>query len=111
MKTINGQDTSFQYNGLDIVQESGGTGAVSHLRAFAIDEALVRTDTTSSLFYLADALGSTVALTDSTGATPTSHTYAPLGDSAVTGTPNASPFQFTGRENDGTGLYYYRARF
>jgi len=29
----------------------------------------------------------------------------------VTGTPNPSPFHFTGRENDGTGLYYYRARY
>jgi len=25
--------------------------------------------------------------------------------------PSASPSHFTGRENDGTGLYYYRARY
>ena len=24
---------------------------------------------------------------------------------------NANPYQFTGRENDGTGLYFYRARY
>jgi len=29
----------------------------------------------------------------------------------VTGEANANPFQYTGRENDGTGLYYYRARY
>jgi len=29
----------------------------------------------------------------------------------VTVTPNASPFQYVGRENDGTGLYYCRARY
>jgi RHS repeat-associated protein len=25
--------------------------------------------------------------------------------------PSANPYQFTGRENDGTGLYFYRARY
>jgi RHS repeat-associated protein len=99
------------YDGQDAVRESGGTGAVAYLRALAIDEALTRTDPTSSRFYLGDALGSTVALTDATGATLTSYTYAPFGDTAITGSPTASPFQFTGRENDGTGLYYYRARY
>src|SRR5262249_44740697 len=30
----------------------------------------------------------------------------------VSGSPSDSnPYQFTGRENDGTGLYYYRARY
>jgi YD repeat-containing protein len=47
VKTINGQDTTFQYDGLDILQESGATGAVSYLRTLSIDEALARTDTTS----------------------------------------------------------------
>ena len=111
VKTLNGQDTAFQYDGLDIVQESGGTGAVAYLRGLTIDEALARTDTLSTLFSLADALGSTVALTDPAGTNPTTYTYAPFGDTAVTGTPSASPFHFTGRENDGTGLYYYRARY
>jgi RHS repeat-associated protein len=27
------------------------------------------------------------------------------------GAPTTNPFQFTGRENDGTGLYHYRARY
>ena len=29
----------------------------------------------------------------------------------VTETPSANTFQFAGRENDGTGLYYMRARY
>lgn len=37
--------------------------------------------------------------------------YAPFGDTAGTGARSAIPFQFTGRENDGMGLYYYRARY
>ncbi len=50
--------------------------------------------------------GSTVSLTDET-----QYTYQPFGATAVTGLPDAHEFQYTGRENDGTGLYYYRARY
>jgi RHS repeat-associated protein len=94
-----------------VVRESTAGTDTTYLRTLGIDEALTRTDPTSSRFSLGDALGSTVALTDATGATPTSYTYAPFGDTAVTGASSANPFQFTGRENDGTGLYYYRARY
>lgn len=31
--------------------------------------------------------------------------------STIGGGPSDNPYQFTGRENDGTGLYYYRARY
>jgi RHS repeat-associated protein len=34
----------------------------------------------------------------------------PFGNTTVTGT-STNVFQYTGRENDGTGLYYYRARY
>jgi len=109
-KTINGMTTAFLYNGLDIVQESGANGDAAYLRTLAIDEALVRTDGNGSFSYLADTLGSTVALADSTGAVPTTYTYAPFGETWVSGLPSSNVFQLTGRENDGIGLYYYRAR-
>jgi RHS repeat-associated protein len=109
-KTINGMTTTFHYDGVDIVQESGANGDAAYLRTLAIDEALVRTDGNSSFSYLADILGSTVALADSTGAVPTTYTYAPFGETSVSGLPSPNPFQFTGRENDGTGVYFYRAR-
>ena len=109
-KTINGQSTAYLYNGLDAVMESGPDGDAGHLRTPGIDEALSRTDATGTLTYLPDALGSTLALADSSGGLPTTYTYAPFGETAITGVPSSSPFQFTGRENDGTGLYYYRAR-
>jgi RHS repeat-associated protein len=41
----------------------------------------------------------------------TSYTYEPFGQTTVTGQGNGNPLQYTGRENDGTGLYYYRARY
>src|SRR5262249_15114417 len=33
------------------------------------------------------------------------------GTTTASGAANANAFQYTGRENDGTGLYYYRARY
>jgi RHS repeat-associated protein len=41
----------------------------------------------------------------------TEYTYEPFGRSIVTGVSNTNPFQYTGRENDGTGLFYFRARY
>src|SRR5687768_13807633 len=35
----------------------------------------------------------------------------PFGATAVTGEASANSVAFTGRESDGTGLYYYRARY
>lgn len=35
----------------------------------------------------------------------------PFGKTAVSGAASANPLQYTGRESDGTGLYYYRARY
>ena len=69
-KTINGQATSFRYDGLDVTLDDGATGSASYLRTLGIDEALTRTDNTTSVSYVADALGSTVALADTTGAIP-----------------------------------------
>jgi RHS repeat-associated protein len=102
--------TQFQYDGLDIVREIGGVGDASYLRTLAIDEALTRTDAVETVYFLADALGSTAALTNPTGASTTTYTYEPHGRTAVEGTA-VNPHQYTGRENDGTGLYYYRARY
>jgi RHS repeat-associated protein len=110
-KTLNGQSTSFLYDGLDAVKQSGPEGDTSYLRTLAIDEIVARADTSGTTTYITDTLGSTVALTDSIGAPVTMYTTAPFGETAVSGVPSPNPFQFTGRENDGTGLYYSRARY
>jgi hypothetical protein len=59
---------------------------------------------------LTDGLGSTTALA-SAGAVQTSYGYDPYGASQVTGTASSNPYQYTGRENDGTGLLQYRNRY
>jgi hypothetical protein len=60
---------------------------------------------------LRDALGSTVGLVGSAQSVATSYTYRPFGSTTVSGSANGNICQFTGRENDGTGLYFYRARY
>lgn len=37
--------------------------------------------------------------------------YEPFGNSSFSGPASGNSFQYTGRENDGTGVYYYRARY
>jgi RHS repeat-associated protein len=109
--TINGIITTFQYDGLDAIRENGGAGVATYLRTLAIDEALTRTEGDTTATYLSDILGSTVALTDASGAPVTTYTYAPFGEVSISGASSSNAFQFTGRENDGTRLYYYRARY
>lgn len=38
------------------------------------------------------------------------YAYSPYGEATALGPDGGNSLQFTGRENDGTGLYYYRAR-
>jgi RHS repeat-associated protein len=61
--------------------------------------------------YKQDALGSVIGLLDDTGIPKTGYTYDPFGSVIITGEASDNPFQYTGRENDGTGLYYYRGRY
>jgi hypothetical protein len=41
----------------------------------------------------------------------TQYTYEPFGGTTVVGGPTSNPFQYTGREIDSAGLYFYRARY
>ncbi len=111
-KTINGKTTNFLYDGANPIQELSGTTVTANLlTGFGIDEYLTRTDATGTSDFLTDALGSTIALADSTGTVQTQYTYDPFGGTTVQGASNANSYEFTGRENDGQGLYYYRARY
>jgi RHS repeat-associated protein len=50
-------------------------------------------------------------LGDNTGTLQTQYTYEPFGVTTQTGATNTNSYKYTGREDDGTGLYYYRARY
>jgi RHS repeat-associated protein len=111
-RALAGGTTGLLYDGANAVQElSGSTPTANLLTGLGVDETFTRTDSAGARNFLADALGSTLALADSSGTVQTSYTYEPFGATTITGSASNSMFEYTGRENDGTGLYYYRARF
>jgi RHS repeat-associated protein len=62
-------------------------------------------------YYHQDHLGSSVALTDITGTLVFRANYAPYGSDAFTQGSTLIKYKFTGQEKDGSGLYYYGARY
>ena len=110
-KTVNSSTTSSLYDGLNVVQEAVGGSATANMLAGSVDEVFRRTDSSGSWGPIADGLGNVIALTDAAGAIQASYTYEPFGKTTASGSASSNPSQYTGRENDGTGLYYYRARY
>jgi RHS repeat-associated protein len=110
-KTINGTTIGFWHDDSDVYAElAGGTPSATYIRGLSIDEPYIR-KSGSDEFYAMDALGTSLVLTNAAGASQTTYTYDPFGSTTQTGTSSTNAFQFTGRENDGTGLYYYRTRY
>lgn len=111
-RTVNGATTGYLHDGPNLVQETdGSTPTANLLTGFGVDQTFVRADSTGARGLLTDALGSTVALTDALGTVTTSYTYDPYGVVSSTGTADANDQQYTGRQDDGTGLDFYRARY
>ena len=110
-KSIGGVATGFLYAGFNAVQELSATSPTANLLTGDIDEIFTRTDSTGRASFLSDALGSTIALTDNTGTGSTQYTYEPFGNTSASGLPSSNPSQYTGRENDSAGLYFYRFRY
>ena len=101
-------------------------GQLSHrlLTGLKLDETIARIalnasgqkDPARSRIYLTDALNSVVAqLSDdnaSAGQLQNSYGYSPFGEANTVGPDaTANPIQYTSRENDKTGLSFYRARY
>ena len=110
-KTVNGSTITYLYDGANLVQEQSGGSPSANILAGALDEIFTRTDVAGAWSPLSDGLGSTLALADSTGVVQTQYTYEPFGKTTTSGSSNGNTSQYTGRENDGTGLYYYRGRY
>jgi RHS repeat-associated protein len=111
-KTVNGVTTQYLYDRIDIVQEiQSGIPLATYLRSLNVDElfGILRQD--GVYFSIYDGLGSTLALTNESSIPAVQYTYDPFGTTQATVPAFANPFQFTGRENDSMGLYYYRARY
>lgn len=113
-KTVgSGTPTQYLYDGANVVQETQGSSVNPVLNGLGIDERFARNDITGRTYYLADILRSTVALTDSAGTIRQQYSYDPYGNTEQSDTTTGftNPYQYTGREADAPGLYFYRARY
>jgi RHS repeat-associated protein len=110
-KTIGTSQTGFLYDGMNFVQELSGTTATANIAAGGVDELFGRTDGAGTYYPITDALGSVIGLTDGVGNLQTQYSYEPYGKVSLTGSSSASSQKYTGREDDGTGLYFYRNRY
>jgi RHS repeat-associated protein len=109
-KTILSTSTNYLYDDANAVQEFG-TLPTANLLTGGVDERFTRTTSTETDDYLIDALGSTVELTGATGTTEEQYSYSPFGSQSATGATTTNSYNYTGRETDGLGINYYRARY
>ena len=94
--------------------ESAGVLQEKYFRGSGPDELVAgyttQNGTLTPFLFQHDQITSVTAQTNPNGGTQAAMSYSAFGATqATTGTP-ISRLQYTGRENDGTGLYYYRAR-
>jgi RHS repeat-associated protein len=105
--------TEYLYDGPNAIQETQGGVVNPILSGLRVDERFARNDVTGRAHFISDALDSTLALTDATGAVLQRYSYDPYGN-IVTNDMTASfinPYQYTWREADGIGLVNNRARY
>ena len=99
-------------------------GKLSHrlLTGLSLDETIARVainasgnkDAAQSRIYMTDALNSVIAQLgdDDSASLQNSYAYSPYGQTTTVGPDSTNnPIQYTSRENDNTGLYFYRARY
>jgi RHS repeat-associated protein len=114
-KSVNGAATQFLYDDANVIQDlaDGSSPLVnaSYVTGFGTDEVLGRTKGNSKSDYLTDKIGSTVALSDSAASTPTNYSYEAFGKATQSGAPDSNATMFSGREDDATGVMYFRARY
>ena len=109
------ETTRFVFEGLQVIAETKIVGALSEttyiLNGPGIDEIIARYSDASTRIALTDGLGSVLALSSENQTLATQYSYSPHGETSETGELSANSNQYTARENDRTGLYYYRARY
>ncbi|MDX3661349.1 polymorphic toxin-type HINT domain-containing protein [Streptomyces sp. ID05-26A] len=109
-RTVNQATTNYLYDGQNPLQEKVAGAVTANMTASGVDGYHLREAGGATRRYLTDAVGSTIALLDSAGA-GASYTYEPFGRTYSSGADAGNPYRFTGREDDNTGLHYFRARY
>ena len=110
-KSIDGASETYIYAGEDRVLTRDDLNVVTQqfMHGMGVDDPLV-IDEGDEYFYHSNYLGSVVALSDATN-TIQSYSYDPYGKTSASASIVDNPYQFTGRELDESGLYYYRSRY
>jgi RHS repeat-associated protein len=106
---IDSVQRGFVYDGWNVLKEENGGTDATLMSGLGLDHVFSRTVGATTRTVLADVLGSTVALADDRGAITDDFAYGPFGETDTTVTGH--PYQYTGRENDATGLLHYRNRY
>jgi RHS repeat-associated protein len=111
-KTVNGITTGYLYDGAQAIAELKGNSLDTlYHTGVQIDEVLARYGSVGNRTLLADALTSVIAQANDDESIGNFYAYSPYGESVTMGPDEGNQLQYTGRENDRTGLYYYRARY
>ena len=109
-RTVNGETTRYVYDGVQASAETRGSQTTTLLTGLQIDEVIARYTDQGQRTYLTDALGSVVGQAREDQSIQNWYPYSPYGEVAATTDDDGNDVEYTGRENDETGLYYYRAR-
>jgi RHS repeat-associated protein len=110
-RTVNGSTTTYLYDGNQAIGEVRAGQAASLLTGINIDEAIASYAPTGRLTQLTDQLGSVIKQLNEAGTSQSNTVYSPYGEASTTGDDQQNSTEYTGRENDDTGLYFYRARY
>ena len=114
-KNVNGTVLKYLYDEKEILAEYDGNNQLltRYIHGKGIDEPISLTRNGQTYFYHTDALGSVIAITDSTGNVVQRYEYDSFGNIVSMLDPNfLQPYSYTGREYDPeSGLYFYRARY
>ncbi|MBI3901772.1 MAG: glycoside hydrolase family protein [Nitrosomonadales bacterium] len=113
-KSVGSATTNYLYNGADIHGEytSWSNANAIYTHGPNTDEPLIRIAANDTRYYHQDGIGSVVATTDASGYLNAAQLYDAWGNPYQTAQLNSiAQYGYTGREPDGTGLVYYRARY
>jgi len=115
-KKVDGFSTRYLYDGPHVIAEYDGNNNLlrKYIYGPGIDQpvCMIEEAESETYYYHYDALGSVVALSDSSGDTVQTYQYSVFGEVAVEDINHPNPYMFAGRRFDiEIGLYYNRARY
>lgn len=109
-RTVNGVTTAYVYDGVQAIGEVVNGERTQLLTGLGIDEAIATYSTGKARYALTDALGSVLAEMRTDGSQASGQAFSVYGEVKASGDAVGASNGYTGRENDGAGAYFYRAR-